>query len=53
MPVQLLAPVPPSCPLIVMCSALPFATPLATMPTPASLTSFTEMRAAGLAHFRS
>lgn len=41
MPVHLDAPVPPSQPLIRMWSALHFATPVATTPTPISLTNFT------------
>ena len=47
------APVPPSQPLMSTTSALPFATPAATVPTPASDTSFTLMRAFGLAFFKS
>lgn len=47
------APVPPSCPLISTMSARPFATPAATVPTPASETSFTETRAASLAFLKS
>jgi hypothetical protein len=47
------APVPPSCPEIVTWSALAFATPAATVPTPISETSFTETRAAGFTFFRS
>ena len=53
MPVQDEAPVPPSWPLMVMCSALPLATPAATMPTPTTETSLTLMRALGLLHLRS
>jgi hypothetical protein len=41
------APVPPSSPLISTTSACALATPAATVPTPTSATSFTEMRAAG------
>ena len=48
-----LAPVPPSWPEIRTSSALPFATPAATVPTPTSDTSFTETFTPGLAHFRS
>jgi hypothetical protein len=47
------APVPPSCPEMRMTSALVFATPAATVPTPTSLTSLTWTRAAGLTFFRS
>ena len=47
------APVPPSKPEIVTWSARALATPAATVPTPTSETSFTEMRAAGLTFFRS
>ena len=36
-----------------MCSDLPLATPAATTPTPTSDTNFTEILAAGLAHFKS
>ena len=36
-----------------MCSDLPLATPAATTPTPTSETNFTEILAAGLAHFKS
>ena len=36
---------PPSCPLISTTSACALATPAATVPTPTSATSFTEMRA--------
>jgi hypothetical protein len=36
------APVPPSCPEMSTWSALAFATPAATVPTPTSATSFTE-----------
>ena len=39
------APVPPSWPAITMWSACAFTTPAATVPTPASAASFTEMRA--------
>ena len=48
-----LAPVPPSWPLMSTSSALPLATPAATVPTPTSETSFTETFTPGLAHFRS
>ena len=47
------APVPPSWPAMVTWSDLPLATPAATVPTPTSDTSFTEIAAAGLAFFRS
>ena len=47
------APVPPSWPAMTMCSALALATPAATVPTPASATSLTEISAAGLTAFRS
>ena len=47
------APVPPSWPEIRMWSAFAFATPAATVPTPTSATSLTEMRAPGLAQRRS
>ena len=47
------APVPPSCPEISTWSAPAFATPAATVPTPTSATSFTEMRASGFAQRRS
>ena len=47
------APVPPSSPLISTTSACALATPAATVPTPTSATSFTLMRACGLAFFRS
>ena len=47
------APVPPSCPEMRTWSAFAFATPAATVPTPTSATSFTEMRAAGFAQRRS
>src|SRR5882762_9676603 len=47
------APVPPSWPAMVTWSDLPFATPAATVPTPTSDTSFTEIRARGLEFFRS
>ena len=46
-------PVPPSCPAITMWSAFALATPAATVPTPTSATSFTEMLAPGLAQRRS
>ena len=48
-----LAPVPPLSPEIRTTSACAFATPAATVPTPTSATSFTEMRARGLTFFRS
>ena len=48
-----LAPVPPSWPAISTTSALPLATPAATVPTPTSATSLTLMRAWRLAFFRS
>ena len=47
------APVPPSWPEIVTWSAFAFATPAATVPTPTSETSFTEIDARGLAFLRS
>ena len=47
------APVPPSCPLMSTWSACAFDTPAATVPTPTSATSFTEIRALGLTFFRS
>ena len=47
------APVPPSWPAIVTWSAFAFATPAATVPTPTSDTSFTEIDACGFAFFRS
>ncbi len=47
------APVPPSKPEMVMWSARALATPAATVPTPTSETSFTEMSASGLTFFRS
>ena len=47
------APVPPSLPEIRITCAPALATPAATVPTPASLTSLTEIRARLLAHFRS
>ena len=47
------APVPPFDPETRIFAAPPLATPVAMVPTPASLTSFTLMRAWGLAHFRS
>ena len=53
MEVSGLAPVPPSSPLIRTRSACALATPAATVPTPTSATSFTEMRACGLTFFRS
>ena len=52
-PVHLDAPVPPSWPEIKTWSACPLTTPLAIMPTPASDTNLTLIRAAGLAFFRS
>ena len=48
-----LAPVPPSWPEISTTSAFALDTPAATVPTPTSATSFTWMRADGLAFFRS
>ncbi len=48
-----LAPVPPEWPEMVIRSALALATPAATVPTPASATSFTETSASGLTFFRS
>ena len=48
-----MAPVPPSKPEIVTWSARAFETPAATVPTPTSDTSFTDIRACGLAFFRS
>ena len=48
-----LAPVPPSNPDIVIWSALAFATPAATVPTPTSETSFTEILAFGFTFFKS
>ena len=48
-----LAPVPPSWPEISTTSACALATPAATVPTPTSATSFTCIRAGGLAFFRS
>ncbi len=48
-----LAPVPPSKPLTNTSSAPALATPAATVPTPASDTSFTEMRAEGFAQRKS
>ena len=48
-----LAPVPPSNPAIVTWSERALLTPAATVPTPTSETSFTEIRARGLAFFRS
>ena len=48
-----LAPVPPSCPEMRTTSACAFATPEATVPTPAEATSLTWTRAAGLARLRS
>jgi hypothetical protein len=47
------APVPPESPEISTMSACALATPAATVPTPTSLTSFTEMRARGFTFFRS
>ena len=47
------APVPPSQPEMRMTCAPALATPAATVPTPASLTSFTEMQARSLALFKS
>ena len=47
------APVPPSLPEMSTTWAPAFATPAATVPTPASLTSFTEILASRLAFFRS
>ena len=47
------APVPPSYPEIRITWAPAFATPAATVPTPASETSFTDIRAYLLAFFRS
>jgi hypothetical protein len=47
------APVPPSWPEIKITSAWAFATPAAIVPTPETATSLTEMRACGLAFFRS
>ena len=47
------APVPPSCPEIRTRSALAFETPAATVPTPTSDTSFTEIDARGFAFLRS
>ena len=47
------APVPPSCPLMSTRSACALATPAAMVPTPTSATSFTLMRARGLAFLRS
>ena len=47
------APVPPSCPEMSTWSAPAFATPAATVPTPTSETSFTEIRASGLPQRRS
>jgi hypothetical protein len=46
-------PVPPFAPEIKILSAPPFATPVAIVPTPASLTSLTETLASGFAFFRS
>ncbi len=48
-----LAPVPPSWPEMSTTSAWAFETPAATVPTPTSATSFTWMRASGLAFLRS
>ncbi len=47
------APVPPSWPAISTWSEFAFATPAATVPTPTSETSFTEIRARGLPQRRS
>lgn len=47
------APEPPLWPLIKILSAAPLATPVAMVPTPASLTSLTDTRAPGLAFLRS
>jgi hypothetical protein len=47
------APVPPSCPEMVMWSAFALATPAAMVPTPSAATSFTLTIACGLAFFRS
>ena len=47
------APVPPDCPEIRMTSACALATPAAIVPTPTSATSFTLIRARGLAFLRS
>jgi len=47
------APVPPSKPEMVTWSALALDTPAATVPTPSSDTSLTEIRATGLTFFRS
>ena len=47
------APVPPSAPEMRITCAPALATPAATVPTPASLTSLTLMRARRLAHLRS
>ncbi len=47
------APVPPSWPEISTWSEFAFATPAATVPTPTSETSLTEMRARGFAQRRS
>ena len=47
------APVPPSYPEIRMTLAPAFATPAATVPTPASETSFTEILAFLFAFFKS
>ena len=47
------APVPPESPEMTIRSARAFATPAATVPTPASATSFTETAAFGLIAFRS
>ncbi len=47
------APVPPSWPLIRITSAWALATPAAIVPTPTSETSFTDIRASGLAFLRS
>ena len=47
------APVPPSCPAIVIPSACALATPAAIVPTPVSLTSLTLTRPFELTHFKS
>ncbi len=47
------APVPPSYPLISTTSACALATPAATVPTPTSATSLTEIRARGFTFFKS
>ena len=48
-----LAPVPPSKPEMVTWSDIAFETPAATVPTPISLTSFTETRDFGFTFLRS